>query len=385
MQPSASAAFAPGQDGQEIGEGATVRTGDDGRASIDWPDGSVTRLDVETTFTIEQLSGGSVLTTATAIEGTQETGNTYSLVVELAEAGDRFAIDTPTASAAVQGTEYYVLIGSDGSSTVIVTDGAVVVTTASGEEVVVQAGSTVVVGADGTIDGPFPTPADLIDDEWVRYNEQCDASGGVCAAEFGPGAIDRIEISPVDATVNLGESQSYSAEGFDESGTSLGPVAATFTIGDEPCNGSICTPEEAGDFVVAANYEGLLAIGNLTVLATGDIQVTLDWEALVDLDLWVTDPEGETIKWDHATSESGGRLDRDAYGECTTDDTPPENTVWDATAPSGEYTITVHVWDMCSETSVEFELTVRIGGEVVLSETGVLTTDDETYTTSFSN
>jgi hypothetical protein len=284
----------------------------------------------------------------------------------------------------VQGTEYYVLLGPDGSSTVIVTDGAVVVMTASGEEVIVQAGSTVVVGADGTIDGPFQTPADLLGDEWVRYNEQCDASGGVCPADFGPGAMDHMEISPFDATINLGESQTYTAEGFDESGTSLGVISASFTLDGEPCSGAICTPETSGDFEVVATFEDFSATGNLTVLATGDIQVTLDWEAFVDLDLWVTDPQGETIKWDHAISESGGRLDRDAYGDCTTDDTPPENAVWDATAPSGEYTVTVHVWDMCGESTVDFGLTVRVGGVIALSETGVLTTADETYTTSFS-
>ncbi|HEX9644880.1 MAG TPA: FecR family protein [Acidimicrobiia bacterium] len=380
-----SGAFAAATDGQVLSEGDTVRTGADGRASIDWPDGSVTRLDFETTFSIEELSGGgTVLAPATAIESNQDTGSTYNRVTDLTEAGDRFSIDTPTASASVQGTEFYVLVGPDGSTTVIVTEGAVVVTTESGEEVVVEAGETVVVNDDGSIDGPFPTPAELLDDEFVRYNDECNDSGGVCPADFGPGAVDRIEVVPADATINLGESQAYTAEGFDDDGTSVGSVDASFSIDGEPCPGGVCTPGESGDFVVTAEFQGFSATGNLAVLATGDIQVTLEWAAFVDLDLWVTDPSGETIKWDHDTSASGGRLDRDAYGDCTTDDTPPENTVWDATAPSGEYTVTVHVWDMCGGTSADFELTVRIGGEIMLSETGVLTTDDETYETSFT-
>ena len=375
--------FAAATEGQTVSEGDTVRTGADGRASIDWPDGSVTRLDVDTTFRIEELSGGTVLSPSTAIEGAQETGNTYSRVTELTEAGDRFSIDTPTATAAVQGTEYYVLVGPDGSSTVIVTEGSVVVTTESGEEVVVQAGETVIVDADGEVQGPFPTPADLLDDEWVRYNDECDASGGVCPTEI-PGALDRIEIVPADATINLGESQSYSAEGFDEDGASLGSVDASFTTDEQPCPDGVCTPSEPGDYTITATFEEFSAAGNLTVLATGDIQVTLDWSAFVDLDLYVTDPDGETVSWQNPGSASGGRLDRDGYADCTTDEPPPENIVWDVTAPPGDYLVTVLVYDMCDQPSVEFELTVRIGGQVVLSEGGVLTTAGETYETSFT-
>ncbi|HSM02545.1 MAG TPA: FecR domain-containing protein [Acidimicrobiia bacterium] len=378
-----SGAFATATDGQALSEGDAVRTGADGRASIEWPDGSVTRLDVDTTFRIEELSGGSVLSPSTAIEGTQETGNSFSRVVELTETGDRFSIATPTASAAVQGTEYYVLIGAGGSGTIVVTDGAVVVTTESGEEVVVQTGQSVVVDADGNVEGPFPTTQDTLDDDWVRYNDQCDASGGVCPTDV-PGALDRIEVVPVDATINLGESQAFTAEGFDGDGESLGTVDASFSIDEGACPDGLCTPSEPGDFVVSAEFEGLSATANLTVLATGDIQVTLDWAAFVDLDLYVTDPDGETVSWQNVGSTSGGRLDRDGYAACTTDEPPPENIVWDVTAPPGDYLVGVTVYDMCDQPSVDFELTVRIGGEIVLSETGTLTASGENYDTSFT-
>jgi len=366
-----------------LAEGDTVRTGSDGRASIDWPDGSVTRLDVSTTFRIDRLRSGSVLAPSTSVEATQDQGNTFSRVDDLTEAGDRFSIETPTATAAVQGTEYYVLVDGD-SSTVVVTDGTVVVTTPSGDEVVVPAGSTVVVDANGAVDGPFPTPAGTLDDEWVRYNDRCDASGGVCPADAGPGAIDSIAIVPADATINLGESQAYSAEAFDAQAQSLGPVAATFAMDGEPCPGGVCTPVTAGDFAVTASFEGFEATGNLTVLTTGDVQVTLDWSAFVDLDLFVTDPNGETVSWQNPGSISGGRLDRDGYADCTPDDPPPENIVWDTSAPSGDYEVTVVVYSMCDTSSVEFDLVVRIGGTVVLSESGVLATDGAEYTTSFT-
>jgi uncharacterized protein YfaP (DUF2135 family) len=128
----------------------------------------------------------------------------------------------------------------------------------------------------------------------------------------------------------------------------------------------------------------LTATANLIMLATGDIQVTLNWDAAVDLDLWVTDPSGETVMYDHPFAASGGRLDRDAYPDCVFTEVPPENTVWDETAPSGEYLVTVHVYDMCGESAVAFELTVVIGGEVILVvDDVVLTATGDTHEVTF--
>jgi hypothetical protein len=66
-------------------------------------------------------------------------------------------------------------------------------------------------------------------------------------------------------------------------------------------------------------------------------------------------------------------------------DTPPENAVWSSAAPSGEYVVTVHVFDLCGVDSTGFELTVRVGGEVVLLIDDVtLTEAGETYEASFT-
>ena len=72
----------------------------------------------------------------------------------------------------------------------------------------------------------------------------------------------------------------------------------------------------------------------------GDVYVTLRWENTSDLDLYVKDPNGELIYYNHKTSASGGKLDvddRDGYG--------PENIYWaTGTAPSGTYTVYVEYW-----------------------------------------
>ncbi|MDR3268170.1 MAG: hypothetical protein LBT83_03790 [Tannerella sp.] len=69
----------------------------------------------------------------------------------------------------------------------------------------------------------------------------------------------------------------------------------------------------------------------------GTIQVTLRWDNQNDIDLWVEDPNRETIFWNHMTSVSGGFLDYDntvAYG--------PENIFWADTKLAGPYYVYVN-------------------------------------------
>lgn len=166
-------------DGQAVSPGDTVATGATGRAVIEYQDGSVTRLDGDTTFTIAMLealdSGGTV------VEGEQHSGNTYHRVVEITDSASRFDVVTPTASASVQGTVYAVFVGPDGASTVAVFDGIVVVEGAVGGVLVVSAGFLATVNPDGSIGEVVPIPDDVIDGEWIVYN-QCELDEeGECA------------------------------------------------------------------------------------------------------------------------------------------------------------------------------------------------------------
>ncbi|MEX0827119.1 MAG: FecR family protein [Acidimicrobiia bacterium] len=376
--------FSAGTEGQTLTEGATVRTGLAGRASVEWPDGSVTRLDFETSLRIVGLERGGGVLPSTVVEAEQQAGNTYSRVVDITETGSRFEIETPTASAAVQGTTYAVLVAPDGSTSIVVLEGAVLVTLPSGEEVLVEAGFTLTVAADGSFTGPTATSAEMLNSDWLVFNDDCDDSGE-CTTDFTAGGPSGIELVPAEATINLGESQVYSAQGLDDSGSPVGAVAASFDVDGVPCEDAVCTPTAAGDYTVTATFGDLQATGTLIVLTTGDIQVTLDWNAIVDLDLWVTDPAGETIAWDHRQSASGGSLDRDAYANCDGSDAPPENAVWSSGAPSGEYVVTVHVYDLCGLDSTGFELTVRVGGQVVLVvDDVVLAENDATHEATFT-
>ncbi len=80
--------------------------------------------------------------------------------------------------------------------------------------------------------------------------------------------------------------------------------------------------------------EGALAHGY------GDVQVTLTWNTTSDIDLWVTEPNGNKIYYQAPTSETGGQLDVD-----DTDGFGPENIFWPTSgSPAGSYSVQVHYY-----------------------------------------
>ncbi|MEM9191179.1 MAG: MopE-related protein [Myxococcota bacterium] len=102
---------------------------------------------------------------------------------------------------------------------------------------------------------------------------------------------------------------------------------------------------------------------------TGAIQITLAWGSQVDLDLYVTDPAGETISYSHTNSASGGTLDHDARGACRANQ--PNNTIenvfWNSpTPPSGNYQIQAHYWGDCGSGAgpTNATLSIAIGGQL---------------------
>lgn len=87
-------------------------------------------------------------------------------------------------------------------------------------------------------------------------------------------------------------------------------------------------------------------------LGTGSLQVSLSWDNESDQDLYVTDPDGETIFYGDSFSSSGGTLDRDdtnGYG--------PENIYWTENAPDGTYSVSVNDFDFVPE-GTQFYVTV---------------------------
>jgi PKD repeat protein len=167
-------ALQPGEEGESLREGDIVHTGSDGRAAIEYFDGSLTRLDYGTMFSLETLETLRNPAESTVILGGQTTGNSYNRVAELTDAGSRFEVETPTATASVRGTVYALLV-DQGSTTIAVIEGLVTASGASGS-VDVSAGKMVVVDADGSIGPIQDISQELLDSDWFTFNE-CELDG----------------------------------------------------------------------------------------------------------------------------------------------------------------------------------------------------------------
>ncbi len=87
-------------------------------------------------------------------------------------------------------------------------------------------------------------------------------------------------------------------------------------------------------------------------MGTGDVQVTLTWNANADIDLYVEDPSGDEIYYRNPTVSSGGELDID--NRCSNFIMGmPENIYWPlGKAPVGRYKVRVNYYDDCGRFGV---------------------------------
>lgn len=105
--------------------------------------------------------------------------------------------------------------------------------------------------------------------------------------------------------------------------------------------------------------------------ATGPIQITMAWNSVADLDLYVTDPAGETLSYSEESRRlaSGGHLDHDARGDCRPEQTHTriENAYWAGPrVPSGEYKVAVAYWGPCGNPApTTATLSLAVGGHVL--------------------
>ena len=151
--------YQPAKSGESLDAGSSVRTGNTGHATVQFPDGSLTRLSPDTTVTIQaaQLTSTGTLKSATL---QQKVGRTLSEVQHLA-GGATFQVGGHSVSAEVRGTQFEVLVRADGSNQIKVFDGTVQV---SGQNsVTLHAGQQVDATPDGRVGSPTsiqPDPSD---------------------------------------------------------------------------------------------------------------------------------------------------------------------------------------------------------------------------------
>ena len=167
--------YMPAASGQSLDAGSSVRTGDTGHATIQFPDGTLTRLSPDTTVTVQaaQLSNGGQLKSATLL---QKIGRTLSVVQHLT-GGATFNVGGHSVSAEVRGTEFEVLVRGDGSNLIKVFDGTVKV---SGKTTVtLTKGQQVDADKNGTLSAPRAIGPDKQDPyQLVAQCENAVSGGG---------------------------------------------------------------------------------------------------------------------------------------------------------------------------------------------------------------
>jgi hypothetical protein len=96
---------------------------------------------------------------------------------------------------------------------------------------------------------------------------------------------------------------------------------------------------------------------------TAKLAVMLSWTDAADLDLYVTDPNGQTVYFAHPRSDSGGTLIADARCKDATYGERHEGVFW-TDPPSGRYRIGVDFIEPCvaGVRAATFEVTVEVDG-----------------------
>lgn len=154
-----------------------------------------------------------------------------------------------------------------------------------------------------------------------------------------------------------------------------GTTSATIilTIAQTPPSNTFTIRTAAG---ADANSVGQYATTgvSLVTVGTGDVQVSISWDAATDVDLHVVEPSGEEVYYGHPQSATGGELDLDSNAGCQIDNKDNENITWPTgQAPHGTYIVRVDYYDACAVAQTHYVVTVQAKGSEAKTFSGTLT------------
>ncbi len=91
------------------------------------------------------------------------------------------------------------------------------------------------------------------------------------------GPVALLQLAPASATITVGGSQAYSAEGFDQYGNDVGDVtpATTLTVAGNACSGNVCTPANASPNALEVDGSYQAAAGKASLIVR-PVAVTVD-------------------------------------------------------------------------------------------------------------
>jgi hypothetical protein len=230
--------FEGGFDGATLRAEDVVRTGPEGIAEIEYFDGSVTRLNHNTTLTVDRVANIPDAPESKLIETTLQEGRTYHRVQEISDPDSHFEVRALGTVAAAVGTAYVVTqVPEDPLTVWVVPDdrsalGAVDVHTEEGQKLTVREGEGTTVSPTGEASPPFTLTDVHLTDEWVAYNLcQLDEADLEACLQLDEGSIPapRPQKAPPIESKVLGET--VPAPGIIDLAAVFSPAPGTFLIG----------------------------------------------------------------------------------------------------------------------------------------------------------
>jgi hypothetical protein len=139
-------------------------------------------------------------------------------------------------------------------------------------------------------------------------------------------------------------------------------VVLQITVKQEPANDVFAWNTAVATAKGAVGSPAQTAVQLLRV-GTGDVQVSVSWDTLADVDLHVVEPSGEEIFYAHPISATGAVIDLDSNAACTADGINNENITWPSgMAPSGTYIVRVDYYAACDNPETHYIVTVQRTG-----------------------
>ncbi len=143
VQPAGSDIWVPATEEKALQDGSTVRTGDDSKVVLSFPDDSQVLIAPDTELTILRMSVHPD-EASRVIVLRQTSGSTHNIVQETSSSASRYEVQTPSATVIVQGTEFTVEVDDAGATRVLVNKGTVTVA-AQGVTISLDAGHAITV------------------------------------------------------------------------------------------------------------------------------------------------------------------------------------------------------------------------------------------------
>jgi hypothetical protein len=117
--------------------------------------------------------------------------------------------------------------------------------------------------------------------------------------------------------------------------------------------------------------EPVVQMLHILPVGRGDLEVTLSMSLATDLDLYVVEPNGNTIYYANSSSFTTGRLDLDANAACASNmNVRYEHIFWpEGSVPEGTYHVRVDNWRNCvGGQPVDFQVIVQNCGDISVYE-----------------